>query len=87
MITRQVKWVIPNSTDPARQIARLGGEDFDHSISEAIANAHLELCRYYIKVEDREVELVVDVRPGPAYLRAAEGIGDPDLLLSLSKLE
>ena len=83
MISRQVKWVIRNEADPARRISRLGGDDFDHSIAEAIMDVHLGACSYWMAHEGQTVCIILDTRPGPAYLRTERDCGEPDLLLSL----
>lgn len=84
MQARQVKWVERNEADPHRRISRLGGDDFEHTILEAIMNIHQGACRYWMVHEGAPVWLVLDTRPGPAYLRTEQDIGEPDLLLNLS---
>ena len=85
MKARQVTWVERNEDDPARRISRLGGEDFSHSILEAIMNIHHGVCRYWLGHEGAPVWIVLDTRPGPAYLRGEHDPGEPDTLLSLSE--
>ena len=85
METRQVKWVERNEDDTARRISRLGGDGFCDTIVQAIMNIHHGLCRYWMIYEDAPVWIVLDTRPGPAYLRAQADIGDPDILLSLAR--
>lgn len=85
MKSRQVKWIIRNEADAARRIARLGGDDFDHSIAEAIMNVHHGACSYWMVHEGQAVSIILDTRPGPAYLRTERDCGEPELLLSLVK--
>jgi len=84
MKTRQITWVERNESDPHRRIKRLGGDGFSHSILEAITNIHQNLCRYWMIHDGAPVWIVLDTRPGAAYLRTEDDITEPDILLSLS---
>lgn len=84
MESKQVKWVERDETDRSRRIARLGGDGFSHTVLEAIMNIHQGICRYWMVHDGAPVWIVLDTRPGPAYLRAQIDIGEPDILLSLS---
>lgn len=84
MKTRQVKWVVRNESDVSRRISRIGGDDFDHSIVEAIMNIHLDRCRYWFIRQNEPLWIVIDTRPGTPYLRAECDITEPDFLLSLA---
>lgn len=83
MKARQVKWIERNETDPGRRISRLGGDDFTHTVLEAIMNVHHDECRYWMVYQGAPVWIVLDTRPGTAYLRAEPDISEPDILLSL----
>ncbi|WP_300381120.1 DUF3892 domain-containing protein [Henriciella sp.] len=83
MKARQVKWVERNETDPHRRISRLGGDDFTHTVLEAIMNVHHGECRYWMIYQGAPVWIVLDTRPGAAYLRTEFDAGEPDMLLSL----
>ncbi|WP_084397105.1 DUF3892 domain-containing protein [Henriciella aquimarina] len=87
MKARQVKWVERNEADPSRRISRIGGDGFNHTIEEAIINMHQETCRYWMVHQGAPVWIVLDTRPGPAYLRAEDDISEPDILLSLARDE
>ena len=80
----QVTWIERDENDRHRRISRLGGEDFNHTIIEAIMNVHHGECRYWLVHDGAPVWIVLDTRPGTAYLRAEHDIGEPDILLSLS---
>ncbi len=84
MKTYQITWVERDESDPHRRIKRLGGDGFSHSILEAIMNLHQEACRYWLVHEGAPAWIVLDTRPGTAYLRAESDVVEPEILLSLS---
>ncbi|MGB3626066.1 MAG: hypothetical protein WA989_09565 [Henriciella sp.] len=84
MKARQVTWVERDEADRYRRISRLGGADFNHTIIEAIMNMHHGVCRYWMIYDGAPVWIVLDTRPGAAYLRAEHDQGEPDMLLSLA---
>lgn len=52
MKSKQVKWVVRNEADPHRRISSLGGDDFEHSIIQAMMNIHHDKYRYWAVVEE-----------------------------------
>ena len=84
MKAKQIPWVERDESDPHRRIKRLGGDGFCHSILEAIMNVHHGECRYWMVHDGAPVWVVLDTRPGSAYLRAEQDDVEPDILLSLS---
>ena len=84
MKTYQVTWVERDETDRFRRISKLGGEAFTHTIVEAILNLHHGHCRYWMVHEGAPVWIVLDARPGPAYLRTEQDSSEPDILLALA---
>lgn len=84
MKTLHVTWVERDESDPCRRIARLGGEGFSHSIMDAIFNLHQGICRYWMLHENAPVWILLDVRPGPAYLRTELDDIEPETLLTLA---
>lgn len=83
MLTKQVKWITPNLRDTSRRIARVGGDDFDHSISEVIMNLHMRRYRYWIDVKGKRIWLELATRIGPIYVKAETDDYEPEALLSL----
>jgi hypothetical protein len=80
----QVTWIEKDESDRYRRISRIGGNGFSHTIIEAIMNLHHGNCRYWMIHDGAPVWIVLDTRPGAAYLRAEDDISEPDILLSLA---
>jgi hypothetical protein len=84
MAVFRVIYVKPDAHDENRRIQAIAGEDFHHSIDEAIAFIQNGVHEYWTFVGDRSVWLEVATRPnGVTYLRTQNDSSPPNDLLSL----
>lgn len=84
MAVLRVLCVIPDDRDEDRRIQAIAGEDFHHTIDEAIAFIRNGVHEYWTFVGDRSVWLEVATRPnGVAYLRTPNDSSPPNDLLTL----
>ena len=79
----QVKWIVPDGTDPDRRIDAIGGDGYCHRIDEAITNIRSNIHQYWVSVNGMSVNVVVAVRNRRTYLKTETDYYEPNNLLSL----
>ena len=83
MASLQVKWIVPDSTDPDRCIDAIGGDNFCHRIDTAIYNIINGIHRYWTIADGKVVNVIVAERNGRKYLRTETDYYEPNNLLKL----
>ena len=83
MASLQVKWIVPDGTDPDRRIDAIGGDNFCHRINEAILNINNGVHSYWTIVDGRAVSVLVAIRNGRYYIRTETDYFEPNNLLNL----
>jgi hypothetical protein len=83
MADLQITCITPDSSDADRRIDAVGGDNFYHTIDEAIANIRNGVHQYWTHV-GKSVWVEVAYRPnGVAYLKTEDDGFPPNNLLSL----
>ena len=83
MADLQVKWIVPDGSDPDRRIDALGGDNFCHKIEDAIYYVRNHVHSYWTVANGRVVSVVLASRNGRDYLRTETDFYEPNNLLAL----